>query len=375
MARRSRKTEQETPNEVPAAEASPVGGEPEAPAAEAAEVPGRPRRALAIGVAAAVALVAVVGYGAWRMGERGGGVSPEVAAAVAALDGRLAAIEARVDEVSESANAAQAAADLTARLDAVAGALAALDERLAMVETAPPAVDGDLAARVAAVDERLAAIESAPAPGPEALGGLESRADALAALTGDIDNRVAALEARAEAPAPSAPALALAVGQLHAALRGSGPFRPEFDAVHTLLAGDADAVSALTAIESHAGEGVPTVAVLRARFAGIAGPIVRAAYAPAEGDWLDRTLARLSELVTVRRVGDDVPGDSAEAIVARAEARLAAGDLAAAVMEVERLEEAPAKVAAGWLADGQARLAAQRALATLDGRAVTALGG
>ena len=36
MARRSRKTEQETPNEVPAAEASPVGGEPEAPAAEAA---------------------------------------------------------------------------------------------------------------------------------------------------------------------------------------------------------------------------------------------------------------------------------------------------------------------------------------------------
>ena len=375
MARRSRKTEQETPSEVPAAEASPVGGEPEAPAAEAAEVPGRPRRALAIGVAAAVALVAVVGYGAWRMGERGGGVSPEVAAAVAALDGRLAALEARVDEVSESANAGQAAADLGARLDAVAGALATLDQRLASVEGTPAAVDGDLAARVAAVDERLAAIESAPAPapGPEALGGLESRADALAALTGDLDNRVAALEARADAPAP--PALALAVGQLHAALRGSGPFRPEFDAVHALLAGDADAVSALTAIESRAGEGVPTVAVLRARFAGIAGPIVRAAYAPAEGDWLDRTLARLSELVTVRRVGDDVPGDSAEAIVARAEARLAAGDLAAAVAEVKRLENAPAKVAAGWLADGQARLAAQRALATLDGRAVTALGG
>ena len=67
-------------------------------------------------------------------------------------------------------------------------------------------------------------------------------------------------------------------------------------------------------------------------------------------------------------------GATPEAIAARTEARLSAGDLAGAVAEAETLHGAPLAVVADWLGQARARLAAGRALATLDARAVAALG-
>ena len=90
---------------------------------------------------------------------------------------------------------------------------------------------------------------------------------------------------------------------------------------------------------------------------------------------MSRTLARLSGLVTLRRIGGDIAGDTTEAIIARAEARLGVGDLAAAVAEVAALNGARAEAAASWLGDARVRLAAEAALAELDARAIAALGG
>jgi hypothetical protein len=70
-------------------------------------------------------------------------------------------------------------------------------------------------------------------------------------------------------------------------------------------------------------------------------------------------------LVTIRPVGADAEGDHAAARVARAEARLADGDLAGAVAELERLEGAPAAAAAPWLEQARTRLAAENALHSL----------
>jgi hypothetical protein len=167
----------------------------------------------------------------------------------------------------------------------------------------------------------------------------------------------------------------LAVGQLRAALRGSGPFEAELDAV-TALAGDDDAglAEARASLAAYAGAGVPTVAALRADFANVALDVVRAARAPGDSTWIDRTIDRLARLVTVRRVGD-VAGDTAAATVARAEQRLAGGDLAAAVAEVQRLEGPAATAVAAWLAEARARLAAERVLAQIEARAIAAMGG
>jgi hypothetical protein len=77
--------------------------------------------------------------------------------------------------------------------------------------------------------------------------------------------------------------------------------------------------------------------------------------------------------VTVRPVGADVSGEGAPARVARAEAALAHGDLAAAVAEIEPLEGAADAAAAPWLAEAHQRMAAQAAVAALQDRATRLL--
>jgi hypothetical protein len=84
-------------------------------------------------------------------------------------------------------------------------------------------------------------------------------------------------------------------------------------------------------------------------------------------------MLKLSELVSVRPVGEDVEGDDAAARVARAEAVLAKGDLAGAVAELEGLTGQAAEAAAPWLADARARLDAEAALAALQSIAVARL--
>ena len=85
---------------------------------------------------------------------------------------------------------------------------------------------------------------------------------------------------------------------------------------------------------------------------------------------MDRAWARLRSLVTVRPVGGDVAGDSPEAHLARAEARLDEGDLAGAVSELEALEGPAAEAAAPWLAGARARVAADQAIEALRERAL-----
>ena len=75
-------------------------------------------------------------------------------------------------------------------------------------------------------------------------------------------------------------------------------------------------------------------------------------------------MARLGALASLRRVGE-VEGDDAEALLARAERRLAAGDLAAAADLVARLDGPAARELAPWLAQARARATLDAALAGL----------
>ncbi|MEE8534083.1 MAG: mitofilin family membrane protein [Alphaproteobacteria bacterium] len=330
-----------------------------------------------------VALIAAVGYLAWpRVKPRLDAYLQPVAAPapapdapapapdIAGLETRVAALEAAPDQPTTPAPAP--AADLVAWIDGLAEKVAALNQRVGALEARlerTPAPDlTPLAARLDGVEARLAAA-AADDGAAAAVAALAERVDALTAA---VEGRVAALEAQAAASQAARPAMLLAVGQLRAALRGSGPYRAELATLATVAGDDAGIASVLAALEARADGGVPTPGLLRARFAAVAGAVVGAAIVADEGTWVDHTVARLARLVTVRRVGD-VAGDAPDAVVARAEARLAAGDFAAAVAEVERLAGASAEAAAAWLADARARLAAERTLAALDARVLAAL--
>ena len=277
----------------------------------------------------------------------------------AALEQRLTAIETRLADDQDAA-----------RLDA-------LTQRLAAIETRPQVVSEQ--ADLGPLEVRLTALEQAL---EQALEALPQETAASGTAIDDLEIRIAALEARPPAGvAQTTPAASLlAVAQLRAALGGSGPYETALAALAAVAGGrdgggDEAVAAALAVLTPNAGTGIPSRQRLRDRFTALAEAILRAVVAPPGDIWISRTLARLSGLITVRRVGGDVAGNTAEAIVARTEAHLEAGDLAAAVAEIEALDGPPAEVAASWLGQARARRAADAALATLDANAIAAMGG
>ncbi len=162
----------------------------------------------------------------------------------------------------------------------------------------------------------------------------------------------------------------LAIGQLREALGGASPFAKELAGLKSAVAKNPDIIKAIAVLEPFSGRGIPTLASLRRRFDGMAGKVFTSSVAM-EGDGLFvRTVNELASQVNLRRTA----GDTADAVVARVEASLAAGDLGGSVAMLKGLRGAPAAVVASWLKDAQARLKAERVKAMLHVFAVSLLG-
>jgi hypothetical protein len=242
-----------------------------------------------------------------------------------------------------------------------------LSERLGRLENNDETLE-ELRERIARLEERGGAVGEGVQPA--------ARAEELSTAVADISKRVGALErtdTMAAGAAIGAQATVLAVGQLREALRGTAPFGAELQAVGAVAADNLEITKAIAALEPYAASGIPTLATLRRDFDRLAGEIARAARA-LEGDgWFEWAVNRLMSLVTVRRTTDTGDLNSVDAVVARAETSLKAGDLMAAVEELEGLAGPPGAAAAPWLRGARARLAAERAMATLHVQAVSLL--
>ncbi|HLT02417.1 MAG TPA: mitofilin family membrane protein [Geminicoccaceae bacterium] len=277
----------------------------------------------------------------------------------------LASSVAGLQDAAPSAGAAgdQAVADLRARIDA-------LEQRLDQADAAGRQIE-QLTARLDGLEQQIDAGRAGTAGlGDQMtalsgrLGALSARVDALGETVEQVRQEIAATEDRRT----QAAALALALTELDAAIEQGAPFEEQLDNLRGLDAADPALAEALEALAPAATSGVPTLPALRNAFAESANRIVNATRVPEGEGLLQQAAANLKSLVTVRPVGADVEGDDAAARVARAEAALDRGDLAAAVAEVEALEGGAARAAEPWLADARRRLAAEQALAGLQER-------
>jgi hypothetical protein len=86
-------------------------------------------------------------------------------------------------------------------------------------------------------------------------------------------------------------------------------------------------------------------------------------------------MASAKSAISIRRIGADVAGDEPSAVVARAEAALNQGDLAAAIKEVETLPAPSRDAFAGWLDEARARASANDTLSKLESTVLASLGG
>lgn len=244
-----------------------------------------------------------------------------------------------------------------------------LDRVMARLETVEQAVDTakNMARAMESPADKLQAGQAIPQL-TQRLAALERSDSSLKAL----QKRVERMEKDASG---AAQALVLAVAALNEAIVKGEPYAKPLEGLAAIAKDDPNVKAAAALLARHAKTGVPTLAVLRARFDAIAGRIVQASRTADDSGWMARAADRIASLVTWRRVGDNAKPDTVDALVARAETLLKAGDLAGAVKALNDLagERKASAVAGPWLADAKARLAAERAVASLHLHALSLL--
>lgn len=274
---------------------------------------------------------------------------------------RLSRVETAVAEARDLAKAAETPAGT----EAAAAQLQTLSQRLSELEQGGGAAG--LAARVERIEKARDASAVAPGPDPQTVAALDAMGERLKRLEKETDG----LDAAADGAA--ARAVVLAVAQLRDDVRSGLPFATDLESLKALADGRPAISQVLDTLTPLARAGVPTLAVLRSRFAAMSGSIVSAA-GTADGDgWIAEAAAKLASLVTVRRVGSSAPDGSVDALVSRVDALLSAGDLAGAVEALKLLKGKPAETVAPWLTAAEQRLTAERAVANLHIHALSLL--
>lgn len=248
--------------------------------------------------------------------------------------------------------------------------VAALKAQVAQLEQRPPPAAPDLTA----LEARIAALEQRqpPAAAPVNLGPVTARLDALehqqTADLAPLTARIARLEdAGHKAVSDLTQRLAAEDARFATLEKNTGQAarvsaaRQALDAGHKL----GDVPGAPPALARYSADDPPTEASLRLAFPAASQTALAASRPSVDGQpLLTRIWARAQDLVTIRRGDDVLVGDPAAGLLATAQTRLDAGDLAGAVRSVGALTGPAAQAMAGWLAQAKALLEARAALAT-----------
>lgn len=241
-------------------------------------------------------------------------------------------------------------------------ALSASIERLQQLPGTPADTE-----RVAKLEADLAALaDTVKAQAAQA----EAVSKAVAAREADLGTRIAAQDSeiarlREQKMQTLRQPIALLLawqGMRESALAGKS-FAVPRDAMALLIAAEGEAVrAAFAALGPFAEKSAPGAAALALRFQAALAEQMRAPDAAPDADaalpWWERAWAKMTRLVTVRRIGAAAEGDDAK--LQAAEAALAEGDVAAALAALEGAALRPALMQ--WRADAERRVKLEAAL-------------
>ena len=288
----------------------------------------------------------------------------------AALEAAKKELSARLDDLDKRVRAAATTAAQADRPQTADPAIAELRGRIDTLESklanaAPPAAS--TAPSTEAVDKDLASLRTEIAglrTSLQSLGGSVDQIKSAASASSTADQKAVAT-ARASAVIGVA-------ARLGAALDAGQPFANELALLAPLAQGDARLAELSAPLQPLAQTGVASRATLAAEFPAVA----KAALADdlADDSFGQRLLGKVKGVVSLRRVGSDVQGETVEAKLARAEAALEGGNLAKAVDLVKSLPPQTQRATSAWLARAEARLAAQKAIDQIAAHAVSLLG-
>ncbi len=272
------------------------------------------------------------------------GLADKLGAATATIEAERAAREEEI---------AKAFDGLRQRLQAMEGLRAEIDAALGRVgslETATREVGSNGQKLVEKVGEATAAAETK-------VGALSNRLDGIEA------------EAAAARKAQAGAVMVMALADLKSAVDAGRPFAGEIGVAKSVAKGAVD----LSALEPFAAKGVPSVASLREDWPAVLRAMTEAAERKTAGPGIfDRLLSHATNVVKVRPAGEKA-GDDLAALASRVEARLAAGDLPAALAAWKALPEDARAVSATWGGALEARVGIDRTLAAQTAAVVSTL--
>lgn len=185
-----------------------------------------------------------------------------------------------------------------------------------------------------------------------------------------LEDRIAALEA-SQARMSRAAAAAVAAASLADAAEGSEPFAGELASLERL----APTSRGIRALRDLAELGAPTRAALVGEFPAAAARAARAAEGEdADGGFFDALGRAFRSVFSLRRIGD-LEGDSADAILARAERQVREGDIEGALSQLQSLPEPAREAMAEWTARAERRVEIERRINALRAQALGDLSG
>jgi hypothetical protein len=266
------------------------------------------------------------------------GVAARLAAAESAMKSlgvALAALSRRNDDIAANADQARE------RADAAQKAIAEL--RASVQDAAKTSSAGITPAELEALQSRIAALEQSTKL---------ARDDIAKASSADVAAR-----------------LALSAASLRDAVTSGAPFSAELTQAKVLGADD----KILAPLAPFAATGVPAAPALGHELNALLPTMIKNADAAPQGGFLDRLQANAGRLVRIRPVSAP-PGDEPSAVLARLEIDAAKADIAAALADLGRLDEATRAPAQGWIEKAQARQAALEAVHKFAADTARALG-
>ena len=249
--------------------------------------------------------------------------------------------------------------------------LGPLEARIGALERRPPPDTAPLSDAIRRLQADIARLSERPTSDPELTAEVQRIRGMIDGLTRRLAETETAMRDNRLRDRIGERALVAVTALRNAAERG--PFPGELEAARAALAEDAAAKAAIEALAPYADKGVPDAGQIARRFDLQSAAIIQAARRTPGGDWVDRTVERMSSVLTVRRVEQPVAG-TPDAHVATAEKALAARDVAAALQALAPIRDAVARAAPEWLADAEARRAVDTATTRAARRVAAILG-
>ncbi len=150
----------------------------------------------------------------------------------------------------------------------------------------------------------------------------------------------------------------IAFGEMKSKIIDGKPYAYELNQLKNSLKNSSPAEDIIKELEKNADSAAITKSAIGEQFSKLIKPVII-------GESQSYGAKFLQKFVTIRKVGEQV-GTSDEAVIARAEAKLAAGEIAAALAELSALSEQGQEIFAPWKKSAQSFLDTQNKLDELQ---------